>query len=145
MESESTMLRGFRDFLLRGNVLDLAVAVIIGGAFGAIVTSFAEDVITPIITSVGGAPDYSNLRLGPILIGNLLNAIISFVITALIVYFVFVLPMNNVMARFKPKEPDPQPTRECPECLSNIPTAARRCSFCTSQVTPVSPRSQVSK
>lgn len=133
------MLKGFRDFLLRGNVLDLAVAVIIGGAFGAIVTSFAEDVITPIITSIGGVRDFSGLLLGPIRIGNLLNAIISFLITAFIVYFVFVVPMNSAMARFKPKEPEPQPTRECPECLSNIPTAARRCSFCTSQVTPVSP------
>ena len=136
------MLKGFRDFLLRGNVLDLAVAVIIGGAFGAIVNSFAEDVITPIITSVGGERDFSKITLGPILIGNLLNAIISCFITALVVYFVFVLPMTSVMARFKPKEPEPQPTRECPECLSNIPVAARRCSFCTSQVTPLSPTSQ---
>ena len=137
------MLKGFRDFLLRGNVLDLAVGVIIGGAFGAIVDSFAKDIITPIITSIGGVPDFSTIKLGPILIGNVLNAVISFLITAFVVYFVFVLPMNAAMARFKPKEPDPQPTRECPECLSSIPEAARRCSFCTSQVTPIASASQV--
>lgn len=130
------MLKGFRDFLLRGNVVDLAVAVIIGAAFGAIITSFAQDVITPLITAVGGQPDFSSLTLGPIRIGNLLNAIITFAITAAIVYFVFVMPINHAMERMKPKTPEPQPTRKCPECLSDIPVAARRCAFCTAVVEP---------
>lgn len=128
------MIKGFRDFILRGNVIDLAVAVIIGAAFTAIVNSISADVITPIIAAAGGQPDFSALTLGPILIGNLLNAIISFLITAFVVYFFIVSPMNSLMARFKPQTPEPQKTKTCPECLSDIPIAARRCAFCTSVV-----------
>ena len=130
------MLKGFRDFVLRGNAIDLAVGVIIGAAFGAVVSSLAADVLTPIVGAIFGQPDFSTIVLGPIKIGNLLNAIFSFLITAFALYFFVVAPMNKVSERFKPKEPEPQPTRECPECLSSIPTAARRCSFCTSQVEP---------
>jgi large conductance mechanosensitive channel len=130
------MLKGFRDFILRGNAIDLAVGVIIGAAFGAVVNSLAADVLTPIIAAIFGQPDFSAITIGPIKIGNLLNAIISLLITALALYFFVVAPMNAVSQRFKPKEPEPQPTRECPECLSNIPAAARRCSFCTTQLQP---------
>lgn len=131
------MLKGFRDFLLRGNVVDLAVAVIIGAAFGNIISSFADDIITPLITAVGGQPDFSAVTLGPLKVGNLLNAIISFIITAAIIYFAFVLPMNRVMERMAPKKEEEVTTRECPECLSNIPLAAKRCAHCTAEVTPL--------
>lgn len=131
------MFKGFRDFLLRGNVVDLAVAVIIGGAFGKIITSFADDIITPLITAIGGQPDFSTVMLGPLKVGNLLNAIISFIITAAIIYFAFVLPMNRVMERVAPKKEEEVTTRECPECLSNIPLAAKRCAHCTAEVVPL--------
>jgi large conductance mechanosensitive channel len=129
------MFKGFRDFLMRGNILDLAVAVVIGAAFGAVVTSLVADVITPLIGAIGGNPDFSSLTLGPILIGNFINALLSFIIVALIIYFVVVAPMNRLMARFKPATPPVAPaTRPCPECLSEIPLAATRCAFCTAQV-----------
>ena len=130
------MLKGFREFILRGNAIDLAVGVIIGAAFGAVVSSLAKDVLTPIVGAIFGQPDFSAIRLGPILVGNLLNAIISFLITAFALYFFVVAPMNAASERFKAKEPEPQPMRECPECLSSIPAAARRCSFCTAQLEP---------
>lgn len=109
------MIKGFRDFLLRGNVVDLAIAVVIGAAFGAVVTSFVEDVITPIIGAIGGQPDFSAIVLGPMKIGNFLNAVISFLIIALVIYFVVVVPMNRIMERARRKtevaEP-PAPTKE---------------------------------
>lgn len=109
------MIKGFRDFLLRGNVVDLAVAVIIGVAFGAVVTSFVTDVITPLIGAIGGQPDFSAIMLGPIMIGNFLNAILSFLIIALVVYFVVVVPMNHVMERARRQtetSTPPAPTKE---------------------------------
>src|SRR5437868_1464989 len=96
------MLKGFRDFILRGNVLDLAVAVVIGAAFGAVVNSVVKNLITPIIALIGGLPDFSSIRTGPILWGNLINDILTFLLTALVVYFVVVVPMNHMMARLKP-------------------------------------------
>jgi large conductance mechanosensitive channel len=109
------MLKGFRDFLLRGNVVDLAVAVIIGAAFGAVVTSFVEDVITPLIGAIGGQPDFSAVMLGPIRIGSFLNAVLAFLIIAFVIYFVVVVPMNHIMERARRKtevgEP-PAPTKE---------------------------------
>jgi large conductance mechanosensitive channel len=112
---ENTMLKGFRDFLLRGNVVDLAVAVVIGVAFGAVVTSFVEDVITPIIGAIGGQPDFSAITLGPLRIGSFLNAVLSFLIIALVIYFLVVVPMNRVMERTRRQteaaEP-PAPTKE---------------------------------
>ncbi len=128
------MLKGFRDFILRGNVIDLAVAVIIGTAFTAVVSSISADVITPIIGALFGQPDFSALTLGPILIGNFLNALIAFLITAFVVYFFIVSPMNALLKRFQTKTPEPQNTKQCPECLSDIPATARRCAFCTSVV-----------
>jgi len=128
------MLKGFRDFLLRGNVIDLAVAVIIGVAFGAVVNSLVTNLLTPLIALAGGVPDFSRIRTGPLLWGNFLNAVLTFLITAAAVYFLVVAPANRLMARFKPSEPEPQPTKTCPECLSDIPTGARRCAYCTAQV-----------
>ncbi|MER3424165.1 MAG: large conductance mechanosensitive channel protein MscL [Nitrospiraceae bacterium] len=128
------MLTGFRDFILRGNVIDLAVAVVMGVAFGAVVNSVVKNLITPLIALAGGVPDFSAIRTGPILWGNLLNDILTFLITAAVVYFVIVVPINRLLERLKPSEPKPQTTRKCPECLSDIPIAARRCAYCTVQV-----------
>ena len=134
------MLKGFRDFLLRGNVVDLAVAVIIGAAFGAVVNSVVTNLLTPLIALAGGVPDFSRIRTGPFLWGNLLNDVLKFLITASVVYFFIVAPVSRLMARFKPAEPEPQPTKKCLECLSDIPAGARRCAFCTAQVGEVAPK-----
>jgi large conductance mechanosensitive channel len=128
------MLKGFRDFLLRGNVVDLAVAVVIGVAFTAVVNSIVTNLITPIIALAGGAPDFSAIRTGPILWGNILNDVLTFLITAAAVYFVLVVPVNRVMARYRPATPPPVTTRRCPECLSEIPLEARRCAYCTAEI-----------
>ena len=130
------MFKGFRDFILRGNVVDLAVAVVMGAAFGAVVNSVVKNVITPLIGLAGGTPDFSAIHTGPLLWGNLINDILTFLILAAIVYFLVVLPVNKLLAQLKPAAPPPQPTRKCPECLSDIPAAARRCAFCTAQLTP---------
>ncbi|MEI8305798.1 MAG: large conductance mechanosensitive channel protein MscL [Chloroflexales bacterium] len=127
------MLKGFRDFILHGNVIDLAVGVIVGAAFTGVVTSLTTDVLTPIIGMILGQPDFSAIALGSVKIGNLFNAIISFLITASALYFFVVLPMNALNEQIQPKAP-PAPTRTCPECLSSVPAAARRCAFCTSQL-----------
>ncbi len=133
------MLKGFRDFILRGNVMDLAVAFIMGAAFNAIVTSLVKDVLTQFIAAIVGKPDFSALVVKvngtPIMIGNFLNATISFLIVAFVVYFFMVLPINSLMARFKGPAPEvPPATKACPECLSDIPVAAKRCSHCTQLV-----------
>ncbi len=128
------MLKGFRDFILRGNVMDLAVAVVMGMAFGAVVNSVVKNLVTPLIALAGGAPDFSVIRTGPLLWGNILNDVVTFLITAAVVYFVIVVPVNRFMAHLQPSEPPPQTTRKCPECLSDIPVAARRCAYCTAQV-----------
>lgn len=137
------MLKGFRDFILRGNVVDLAVAVIIGTAFGAIVTSLVKDVLTQFIAAVVGKPDFSNVVFKvngtPIYIGNFLNAAISFLIIVSVVYFAMVLPINALLNRFKKPIPAAPPvTKPCPECLSEIPIAARRCAHC-GQPVPLTP------
>lgn len=133
------MFKGFRDFILRGNVLDLAVAVIIGSAFGKIVASLVTNVLTPLIAAVVSKPDFSaivlNVGKGQILIGSFLNEVVSFLMVAGTVYFVIVLPVNKIMERMKkPVPPAPPATKSCPECLSAIPIAARRCSFCAQPV-----------
>jgi large conductance mechanosensitive channel len=133
------MLKGFRDFILRGNVVDLAVGVIIGAAFNAIVGSLVKDILTQFIAAVAGKPDFSGVVFKvngtPIFIGNFLNATISFLIVAAVVYFGVVLPINKLLERVKkPAPPSPVVTKPCPECLSAIPIAARRCSFCTQPV-----------
>ena len=133
------MLKGFRDFILRGNVMDLAVAFIMGAAFSAIVTSLVKDVLTQLIAAIVGKPDFSALKWDlngtPIMIGNFLNATIAFLIVAFVVYFFMVLPLNSLMAKFKGPAPDAPPaTKACPECLSDIPVAARRCAHCAQPV-----------
>jgi large conductance mechanosensitive channel len=136
INGEEIMLKGFRDFILRGNVVDLAVAVMIGAAFNAIVTSLVKDVLTQLIAAVVGKPDFSGvvvkLHGTPILIGNFLNAALSFLIVAAVVYFGIVLPLNTLLARVKKPAPEEAPsTKVCPECLSEIPLAAHRCAHCT--------------
>ena len=133
------MIKGFRDFILRGNVLDLAVAVIIGAAFSAIVNSLVKDIITPLIAAVVGKPDFSALILhingGAITYGNFLNALVSFLMLAAVVYFFIVAPANHLLARLKgPAAAEPVTTKPCPQCLSDIPVAASRCKFCSQPV-----------
>ena len=127
------MLKGFRDFILRGNVVDLAVAVILGAAFNAIVTSLVADVLNPLIAATVGKPDFSSVVIhvggGVIKVGNFFNATVSFLIVATVVYLAIVLPMNAMQARMKKPAAAPT-TKNCPECLSEIPLAARRCSHC---------------
>jgi large conductance mechanosensitive channel len=129
------MLKGFRDFILRGNVLDLAVGVIMGAAFGAVVTSLVKDVFTPFIGNIIGKPDFSAISYDHIMVGNFLNATISFLLIAGSVYFFIVMPANALMNRFKKPIPaTPPATKVCPECLSEIPLAAKRCSHCAQPV-----------
>ncbi len=132
------MLKGFRSFILRGNVVDLAVGIVIGAAFGAVVTALVSDFITPIIAAIGGKPDFSSLYFtingSKFAYGHFLNALISFLIIAAAVYFFVVIPVNRLMARYKPSAEEPVPTKDCPHCLSAIPAAATRCAFCTSDV-----------
>lgn len=135
-------MKGFRDFILRGNVIDLAVAVVIGVAFGNIVTALVKDLITPLIAAIGGQPDFSAISFtinnSKFLIGDFLNSLVSFLIISLVIYFFVVLPVNQLMKRFKPAEtPTPETTRDCPYCTSKIAKAASRCPYCTSEVTPV--------
>ena len=131
------MLKGFKTFLLRGNVVDLAVAVVVGAAFGAVVTSLTTNILNPLIAAVVGKPDFSAIAVtvngSRIQIGTFLNALVSFVLIAGAVYFLVVVPMNAVTARMKRGEAPADPTtKRCPECASEIPIAARRCAFCTS-------------
>ncbi|HMC31919.1 MAG TPA: large conductance mechanosensitive channel protein MscL [Candidatus Angelobacter sp.] len=133
------MLKGFRQFVMRGNVMDLAVAVVIGAAFGAVVTSFVTNILTPLIAAIVGKPDFSALHVTvngtAIPYGNFLNALIAFLLVAAAVYFFMVAPMNAWKARAARNAVPADPTsKKCPECLSEIPIAARRCAFCTSVV-----------
>ena len=132
-------MKGFKQFLLRGNVLDLAVAVVIGAAFGAVITALVKDLITPLIAALAGKPDFSAIAFevngSKFLVGDFLNALISFLLVAAAVYVFVVLPVNAIMERRRRGEAPPDPTtRQCPECLSQIPIAARRCAFCASVV-----------
>ena len=133
------MLKGFRDFILRGNVVDLAVAFIMGAAFNAIVTSLVKDVMMQFIAAIAGKPDFSALKFAvngtPIMIGNFVNAAISFLIVSFVVYFFMVLPINSLLAKIKGPVPEVAPsTKQCAECLSDIPLAAKRCSHCAQPV-----------
>jgi large conductance mechanosensitive channel len=140
-ESESEM-KGFREFILRGNVVDLAIAVVIGAAFGNVVSALVKDLITPLIAAIGGQPDFSAISFtinnSNFLIGDFLNQLLSFLIISAVVYFFVVLPVNKLMKRFKPEvAPAPETTRDCPYCTSKISKVASRCPFCTSEVKPV--------
>jgi large conductance mechanosensitive channel len=130
-------MKGFKQFMLRGNVLDLAVAVVMGAAFGAVVTALVKDLITPIIAAIVGRPDFAGITFtinnSKFLIGDFINALVSFVLIGAAVYFFVVLPVTKLMARLRRGEAPPDPTtKKCPECLSEVPVAARRCAFCTS-------------
>jgi large conductance mechanosensitive channel len=132
------MFKGFRDFILRGNVIDLAVAVVIGVAFNAIVGSLVKDILTPLIAATVGKPDFSafvlDLNGGKIQYGNFLNAAVNFLIIASVVYFGIVLPTNHLLARINKVPPTEPTTKPCPECLSEIPISAKRCSHCAQPV-----------
>ncbi|HZS54097.1 MAG TPA: large conductance mechanosensitive channel protein MscL [Bryobacteraceae bacterium] len=130
-------MKGFKQFLMRGNVVDLAVAVVMGAAFGAVVTALVKDLITPIIAAIVGKPDFSGIVFSvngsKFPIGDFINALVSFLLISAAVYFFVVLPINTVMERVRRGQAPPDPTtKTCPECLSTIPIAARRCAFCTS-------------
>lgn len=132
-------MKGFKQFILRGNVLDLAVAVVMGAAFGAVVTALVKDLITPLIAAIAGKPDFSAIQFevnaSKFLLGDFINALVSFLLISAAVYFFVVLPMNTLMARMRRGEALPDPTtKECPECLSTIPIGARRCAFCATPV-----------
>ena len=132
-------MKGFRAFILRGNVLDLAVAVVMGAAFGAVVTALVKDLLTPLIAAIVGKPDFSQIKFtingSEFAIGDFINAIISFLLIGAAIYFFVILPVNTLMARMKRGEAPPDPTtKNCPECLSSVPIAARRCAFCTSPI-----------
>jgi large conductance mechanosensitive channel len=135
------MLKGFKQFLLRGNVIDLAVAVVIGGAFGAVVSALVKDLVTPLIAAIVTKPDFSAIKFSVngslFAIGDFINALISFLLVAAAIYFFVVAPVNAIMARARRGQAPPDPTtKQCPECLSTIPIQARRCAFCTSPVSP---------
>jgi large conductance mechanosensitive channel len=128
-------MKGLRDFLLRGNVVDLAVGVVMGAAFGAVVAAFVKDLLTPLIAALVGQPDFSafsfTVNKSKFLYGEFLNAVLSFLLVGTAVYYFVVLPVNKLMARLRPAPPTEPITKKCPECLSEIPIAARRCAFCT--------------
>jgi large conductance mechanosensitive channel len=132
------MIKGFRDFVLRGNVVDLAVAVVIGAAFGAVVNSLVSDLINPLIAAIVHKPNFSYLvwqvNGGKITYGNFINAIIQFLIIAAAIYFLVVMPLQSLLKKFNPTKAEPPKTKPCPQCLSDIPLAATRCSHCTQPV-----------
>ena len=129
------MLKGFKQFLLRGNVVDMAVGIVIGASFGAVVTGFVKDLMTPFIAALIKQPDFSALTFtmngSKFLYGEFINALLSFLIIAGAVYFFVVVPVNALIARSRKEPPADPTTRKCPECLSEIPISARRCAFCT--------------
>lgn len=133
------MIQDFKKFILRGNTVDLAVAVVVGAAFGAIVTALVKDLITPLIAALGGQPDFSGLFFtlngSKFMYGDFINAVISFLIIASVVFFLIVQPVNKLVARANRNKTTEEPTeKKCPECLSTIPKAATRCAFCTAKL-----------
>lgn len=129
-------MEGFKQFLLRGNVVDMAVGIVIGAAFGTVVTSFVKDLLTPFIAAIVHAPDFSGIAFvlngSKFLIGDFINAVVSFLIIATAVYFAVVLPINTLVARARRQPPADPTTKRCPECISEIPIQAKKCAFCTS-------------
>ena len=130
-------MNGFKQFILRGNVLDLAVAVVMGAAFGTLVTALVKDLLTPLIAALAGKPNFSAINFtvnqSKFPIGDFINAVVSFFLIAAAVYFFVVLPVNKLMNALRRGEAPPDPTtKKCPECLSDVPIPARRCVFCTS-------------
>jgi large conductance mechanosensitive channel len=128
------MVKGFKTFLLRGNVVDLAVAVVVGVAFGVVVTAFVKDLVTPLIAALGGKPDFAALSFtinnSKFLYGEFINAVIAFLIIVAVIYFFVVVPYTAMISRARKEPPADPTTKKCPECLSEIPIDARRCAFC---------------
>ncbi len=128
-------MKGFRAFLLRGNVVDLAVGVVIGVAFGTVVSAFVKDLVTPLIAAIGGKPDFSSLYFtvnnSKFLYGDFINAVIAFVIIAAVIYYLVVLPFSAMVSRSRKEPPADPTTKKCTECQSEIPIGAKRCAFCT--------------
>jgi large conductance mechanosensitive channel len=133
-------VKDFKEFLLRGNVVDLAVGFVIGAAFAAVVTALVADLITPLIAALGGQHDFSALSFtvngSEFRYGHFINALLSFVLIAAVIFFLVVKPVNALMARRRAETPVDEHVRSCPECRSEIPALARRCAFCTAEVTP---------
>jgi len=131
-------MKGFRDFILRGNVMDLAIAVIIGAAFTAIITALTANIINPLLGALISKPNFdylvANVHGGQVKYGTFLTAIINFALIAAVVYFFLVLPTQYLLKKFNPPAPEPPPTKACPQCLGDIPAAATRCKFCTQPV-----------
>ena len=132
------MLKGFRDFILRGNVIDLAVAVVVGAAFKDIVTAAVDDFINPLVSAIGGKPNlsrfYFTINNSKFLIGAFVNSLISFLIISAIIYFFVIVPMNKIIERTKKGEKAGPSEKACPECLSLVPITAKRCKYCTSKL-----------
>lgn len=132
------MLKGFRQFLLRGNVVDLAIGVVVGAAFGAMVAAFVKDLLTPLIAAVVGKPDFSAFSFtvngSKFAYGDFANTVISFLLISAAVYFCVVVPVNHLVSRARREPPADPTTKKCPECLMEIPIDARRCAHCTSQL-----------
>jgi len=129
-------MNGFKQFLLRGNVVDMAVGIVIGAAFGSVVTSFVKDLLTPFIAAIVRKPDFSAIAFqingSSFMVGDFVNSIVSFVIIAAAIYFGVVLPINTLIARVNRQPPTDPTTKRCPECISEVPIQAKRCAFCTS-------------
>ena len=136
------MIGEFRAFILRGNLVDLAVAVVIGTAFTAVVNALVEDLVTPLVAAIGGEPDFAGLTFeingSEFLYGDFINAALTFLIVAAVVFFLVVKPVNALLDRFQTEQPVEEETRECPQCISRIPVRASRCGFCSSEVSPAS-------
>ena len=134
-------MKDFKEFLLRGNLVDMAVGVVIGLAFAAVITALVADLITPLIAAIGGNPDFSSLSFtinnSHFLYGAFLNALITFVVIAAVIFFLVVKPVNALTARRRTETSPDSDVRPCPECLSEIPKAAKRCAFCTAEVAPL--------
>ncbi len=132
------MLKGFRQFLLRGNVVDLAVGVVVGAAFGALVAAFVKDLLTPLIAAIAGKPDFSAFFFvvngAKFAYGEFLNALIAFLLVSAAVYFFVVVPVNHLVSRARREPPADPTTKKCPECMMEIPIDAKRCAHCTSEL-----------
>jgi large conductance mechanosensitive channel len=131
------VLKEFRQFILRGNLVDLATAVVLGAAFGAVITALVKDLITPLVAAIFGKPDFSGLKFSinnsQFLYGDFLNALLAFLLVAAVILFLVIKPVNVLMSRYRPEPAPDRETYACPECLSDIPVAARRCAFCTAE------------
>ena len=131
-------MKDFKEFLLRGNLVDVAIGIVIGVAFAAVVSALVADLVTPLIAAIGGNADFSGLSFtinkSHFLYGAFINALISFAVIAAVVFFLVVKPVNALLARRKAEPPVDEQVRKCPECLSEVPVLARRCAFCTAEI-----------